>query len=172
MNEQVSDEVVQSTINRAILRARGGEGDIVDQVSRAFRSLQSLRRTDRPEDINLAAAEHYMYARFLAGATGDPLVKATPVLYGAKKRVYFALGIQDRMASRVGPEQVGRTLGTQGGKGRPARLLGRQQRTIRQPFRRVARHVARGSLAIQARLMRHLPHAAVRNWHSVARANR
>ncbi|WP_431820979.1 hypothetical protein [Burkholderia sp. F1] len=102
MNEQVSDEVVQSTINGAILRARGGKGDIVDQVSRAFRSLQSLRRTDRPEDINLAAAEHYMYARFLAGATGDPLVKATPTLYGAKKRVYFALGIQDRMATSPG----------------------------------------------------------------------
>ncbi|KVD16138.1 hypothetical protein [Burkholderia ubonensis] len=103
MNEQVSDEVVQSTINRAILRARGGDGDIVEQVRRAFRSLQSLRRTERPEDINLAAAEHYMYARFLAGATGDPLVKATPVLYGAKKRVYFALGIQDRMATSPNP---------------------------------------------------------------------
>ncbi|KVH69449.1 hypothetical protein WJ41_20620 [Burkholderia ubonensis] len=103
MNEQVSDEVVQSTINRAILRARGGDGDIVEQVRRAFRSLQSLRRTERPEDINLAAAEHYMYARFLAGATGDPLVKATPVLYGAKKRVYFALGIQDRMATTSNP---------------------------------------------------------------------
>ncbi|AYZ66886.1 hypothetical protein EGY31_27495 [Burkholderia multivorans] len=103
MDEQVSDEVVQSTINRAILRERGGKGGIVGQVQRAFRSLQSLRRTDRPEDINLAAAEHYMYARFLAGETGDPLVKATPTLYGAKKRVYFALGIQDRMATSPHP---------------------------------------------------------------------
>ncbi|VWB94159.1 hypothetical protein BAR24066_04480 [Burkholderia arboris] len=102
MNEQVSDDVVQNTINFAIFRAGGGEGDIVEQVRRAFRSLQLLRRTDSPNDINLAAAEHYMYARFLAGATGDPLVKATPALYGAKKRVYFALGIQDRMATSAG----------------------------------------------------------------------
>ncbi|KVD14831.1 hypothetical protein WI81_17800 [Burkholderia ubonensis] len=103
MNEQVSDEVVQETIDLAIGRERRLKRNIVEQVRRAFRSLQSLRRTQLPEDVNLAAAEHYMYARFLAGETGDPLVKATPVLYGAKKRVYFALGIQDRMATTRNP---------------------------------------------------------------------
>ncbi|KVZ09355.1 hypothetical protein [Burkholderia ubonensis] len=103
MDEQVSDKVVLHTIKFAMSCESAGEGDIVEQVRRAFRSLQLLRRTQLPKDINLAAAEHYMYARFLAGATGDPLVKATPVLYGAKKRVYFALGIQDRMATTPNP---------------------------------------------------------------------
>ncbi|PAJ79685.1 hypothetical protein [Burkholderia ubonensis] len=103
MNEQVSDEVVQYTIKHAIFLARGCQGNIVDQVECAFRWLQARRRKHSPEDINLAAAEHYMYARFLAGDTGDPLVKATPILYGAKKRVYFALGIQDKMATSPGP---------------------------------------------------------------------
>ena len=54
-------------------------------------------------DINLASAEHYMFARFLAGRTGDPLVRFAPTLYGIKKRAYFALGIGQRMAVASNP---------------------------------------------------------------------
>lgn len=44
-----------------------------------------------------------MYARFLAGVSGDPLVKLAPTAYGLKKRLYFALGIQERMATTRNP---------------------------------------------------------------------
>jgi hypothetical protein len=42
-----------------------------------------LHRFD--DNFDVAAAEHYMYIRFLAGQTGDPACHAAPFLYGAKK---------------------------------------------------------------------------------------
>ena len=50
-----------------------------------------------PTDVNLAAAEHYMFARYLAGKTGDPLVLAAPTLYALKKVAYFAAGKEKDM---------------------------------------------------------------------------
>lgn len=76
---------------------------ITDRVSRAFRKLQSRRRLVDPTSIDLAAAEHYLYARLLAGATGDPLVRYAPVLYGLKKRALFALGLGQWMATTAQP---------------------------------------------------------------------
>lgn len=43
-------------------------------------------------DFDAAAAEHYMYIRFLAGQTGDPACYAAPTLYAAKKVVDQVLG--------------------------------------------------------------------------------
>jgi len=104
MTDQVADSTVQSMIAQSLAQqlARPGE-TIVHRVSRSFRALQKRRREVEPLNINLAAAEHYMYARFLAGTSGDPSVKMAPTLYGLKKRVYFALGIQDRMATTQNP---------------------------------------------------------------------
>ena len=36
-------------------------------------------------DFDAAAAEHYMYIRFLAGQTGDPACYSAPIIYAAKK---------------------------------------------------------------------------------------
>ena len=76
---------------------------ITDRVSRAFRKLQSRRRLVDSTSIDLAAAEHYLYARLLAGATGDPLVRYAPVLYGLKKRALFGLGLGQWMATTAQP---------------------------------------------------------------------
>ena len=45
-----------------------------------------------PYDLNLADAEHYMYARFLAGNTGDASVKALVVGYETAKVVKYLRG--------------------------------------------------------------------------------
>lgn len=104
MENRVADSEVRSIIDRTLIQfaARPGE-NIVHRVSRSFKALQKRRRELDPLNINLAAAEHYMYARFLAGTSGDPSVKMAPVLYGLKKRLYFAFGIQERMATSKNP---------------------------------------------------------------------
>lgn len=43
-----------------------------------------------PEDLNLADAEHYLYARFLAGSTGDPSTHALVVGYKLWTTVKYA----------------------------------------------------------------------------------
>ena len=45
-----------------------------------------------PSDVNLADAEHYLYARFLAGSTGDPSARALVLGYGTMKAIKYALG--------------------------------------------------------------------------------
>ena len=104
MADQVADEAVRSIIDHVLNQqfARPRE-TIVHSVARSFKALQKRRREVEPLNINLAAAEHYMYARFLAGASGDLSVKLAPTLYGLKKRLYFALHIQDKMATTGNP---------------------------------------------------------------------
>jgi hypothetical protein len=104
MNGQVNDANVQLIITAALNAVPPEPGDtVVDRTRKAFRVLQKRRRTLEPLNIDLAAAEHYMYVRFLAGRTGDPLVTLAPTGYGIKKRVFFLFGIQDRMATTAHP---------------------------------------------------------------------
>jgi hypothetical protein len=50
-----------------------------------------------PFDVNLADAEHYMYARLLASSTGDPSVKALVSGYQLKKFVDSIRGTEQDM---------------------------------------------------------------------------
>ncbi|HEV2416303.1 MAG TPA: hypothetical protein VGX94_00715 [Terriglobia bacterium] len=50
-----------------------------------------------PLDVNLADAEHYMYARYLASSTGDPSVKALVSGYEIKKLLDSARGTEQQM---------------------------------------------------------------------------
>lgn len=43
-------------------------------------------------DFDVAAAEHYMYIRFLASQSGDPACHTAPVMYAAKKLIDQMLG--------------------------------------------------------------------------------
>jgi hypothetical protein len=78
----VQDPKVQVIIDMELVRYRSHEPR--ERAGLAFRSLQKRRQGPEPLDINLAAAEHYMFARFLAGRTGDPLVRFAPTLYGIR----------------------------------------------------------------------------------------
>lgn len=65
----------------------------VDISFEAWILLRDKRRTDEYQaNFDVAAAEHYMYARYLAGLTGDPITQLAPRIYALKKRAYFALG--------------------------------------------------------------------------------
>lgn len=98
----INDAQVNRIINEEIAKATGAT--TTDKVYQAFRTLQRRRRTSREwNNLELAAAEHYMYARFLAGRTGDPLVLSSPDLYDKKKQVFFALDIQDAMTTSPYP---------------------------------------------------------------------
>jgi hypothetical protein len=106
----VDDTTVQRIIDEALEveteRLSGKESDVpalTRIVNGAFRSLQRRRQTLEPLNIDLAAAEHYMYARLLAGVTGDPLVSFAPTMYAIKKQLFFALGIEDWMATTRQP---------------------------------------------------------------------
>src|SRR5262245_54762063 len=93
---KVNDALVKHIIEDSLLKENGGT--INEKVYKAFRTLQGRRRTNKEwTNVELAAAEHYMYSRFLAGATGDPLALAAPSIYNLKKKVFFFLDIQDLM---------------------------------------------------------------------------
>ena len=96
IDDKVDHQEVQRIIEQALNHESSGM-KTTDRVFAAFRVLQERRRTKAPLDVNLAAAEHYMYARALAGKTGDPALIAVPTAYGVKKAIYFALGKEKAM---------------------------------------------------------------------------
>jgi len=99
---KVNDAVVKHIIEDALVKETGGT--INEKVYKAFRTLQGRRRTNKEwVNVELAAAEHYMYSRFLAGSTGDPMVLAAPGLYNLKKKLFFFLDIQDMMTTSKYP---------------------------------------------------------------------
>jgi len=99
---KVNDAVVRRIIEDALVKETGGT--VNEKVYKAFRTLQARRRTNKEwGNFELAAAEHYMYSRFLAGKTGDPAVIAAPSIYNFKKKIFFFLDIQDSMTTSPYP---------------------------------------------------------------------
>ena len=50
-----------------------------------------------PHDLSLADAEHYMYARFLAGSTGDPTTSGLVYGYELWKVVRYVTGREEKL---------------------------------------------------------------------------
>jgi hypothetical protein len=96
IDDKVNHKEVQRIIEQALNHESSGL-KTTERVYNAFRVLQERRRTKAPLDLNLAAAEHYMYARFLSGKTGDPAMIAVPTAYAIKKMAYFVLGKEKDM---------------------------------------------------------------------------
>ncbi len=96
IDDKVDHKEVQRIIEQTLNHESAGL-KTTDRVYNAFRVLQDRRRTKAPLDVNLAAAEHYMYARSLAGKTGDPAMIAVPTAYALKKAAYFVLGKEKDM---------------------------------------------------------------------------
>lgn len=93
---EVNDQEVWRIIHQELLITPGQT--VVEKVFNAWKALKARRRDGvHATDVNLAAAEHYMYIRFLTGATGDPLTRAYPTGYFIKKVVFFALGKEKDM---------------------------------------------------------------------------
>jgi hypothetical protein len=78
----IRDVVERNLRAFAYLRARRRRGD--DALARQL-GITAPDDPAAPLDVNLADAEHYMYARFLASKTGDPSIKALVTGYQLKK---------------------------------------------------------------------------------------
>jgi hypothetical protein len=93
---EVDDQEVWRIIHQELLVTPGST--VVEKVGHAWQALKARRRDgSHGTDVNLAAAEHYMYNRFLTGTTGDPLTHILPTGYFFKKVLYFALGKEKDM---------------------------------------------------------------------------
>lgn len=92
----VDDQEVWRIVHHELQAAEGDT--VVEKAGSAWQALKARRRDGaHATDENLAAAEHYMYSRFLTGATGDPLTRLYPTGYFWKKVAYFALGKEKDM---------------------------------------------------------------------------
>ena len=97
----VDDATVQQLIAQA-LAAAGPATECCDQTERAFRDLQKRRqRPGNSLDLNLAAAEHYLFARWMvcSGAVSAMQMRAIVVGYDLKKAL-------DRLRGKANAEQV------------------------------------------------------------------
>ena len=90
----------------------------------AWHAMMYWRRTERyGSEPDLAAAEHYMYARHLASWSGDPLIKYALSWFAGKKKSYYCRGMQMKMAMAEFPELPGNSeIESWGTKGAEAGL--------------------------------------------------
>jgi hypothetical protein len=93
-----SNIVERSKFAWAYLRAMRRLGD--DPLARTL-GINAPVISGAPNDVNLADAEHYMYARFLAGKTGDPTTRGLVVAYELVKVVRYTLN--DEKSLRTDP---------------------------------------------------------------------
>jgi len=71
---------------------RLGDDDLCRQLNITVPRIEGA-----PEDLNLADAEHYLYARFLAGSTGDPSAGSMVVVYELLKTAKYIGGREKDM---------------------------------------------------------------------------
>src|SRR3954453_19294908 len=77
-------------------------------IERAFRHIQKYRQTEGNSlDLDYAAAEHYLFARFMVctGTVSQTQMKALSAGYDAKKLLDRARGSQTRRPSRATPSR-------------------------------------------------------------------
>lgn len=102
----VNDATVQSLINAAMLNP-GDPGDTCcGRVGNAFRDLQRQRRAPGGSlDLNLAAAEHYLFSRWMVctGTVSAMQMRVLVVAYDAKKWIDRATGNPNATATTANP---------------------------------------------------------------------
>lgn len=101
----VNDANVRILVARAM--ANFGNADACcGQVEVAFRNLQSARRVPGASlDLDLAAAEHYLFARFMVctGTVSPAQMRALVIGYDAKKWIDRARGDPNATATTGNP---------------------------------------------------------------------
>ncbi len=101
----VNDDKVREIIARAL--GNGGDGDTCcGQTRIGFRQLQKERRVPGASlDLDLAAAEHYLFARFMvcAGAVSAMQMRALVIGYDIKKWIDRAGGDPNATATTSNP---------------------------------------------------------------------
>ena len=101
----VNDDNVRAIIARAM--NNGGNGDACcGNANVGFRQLQAERRVPGASlDMDLAAAEHYMFARYMvcAGVVGPTQMRALVIGYDLKKWIDRAAGDPNATATTANP---------------------------------------------------------------------
>jgi hypothetical protein len=108
MAQKRDEKRTQAFIDEAIAKG-ASQGTAEERNRHAWAYLRSMRRLgddplaqslniivprvdSAPQDLDLADAEHYMYARFLASSTGDPLTNELVMGYELVKTLRYATG--------------------------------------------------------------------------------
>lgn len=99
---EVDDAVVQQLVDDALqLGAAQWPESPPDAAQAAWYDVLT-RRNRAPQDVNLAAAEHYLYARYAAlqdGAASGVGMAVLAAGYDAVKAVAFGLGVEDWLST-------------------------------------------------------------------------
>lgn len=101
-----NDARVLGFINRAMSDARASSDACCGQVCKAFRLLQTERRKPgNSMDLDLAAAEHYLFARCMvcSGSVNKMQMKALTIGYDLKKALDKALGDANKLQTTSNP---------------------------------------------------------------------
>jgi len=92
----VNDVSVNAILKAEIAKATGTNmPERMDAVRKALKIQRNM--PGKSLDMNLAAAEHYAFMRYLAGTTGDQLTLQMPRGYELKKILMNAVGKSDSM---------------------------------------------------------------------------
>jgi hypothetical protein len=93
LNSKVDDSKVQGIVVSTIsyVQTQTGIKTVnVTVLQQSWLLFKDLRRTPNYcESYDLAAAEHYFFAAFLAAKTGDPITQLAPRIYAIKKKWKF-----------------------------------------------------------------------------------
>lgn len=93
-----NDNRVSEFVNNAMAAGRANADACCGQIGAAFRALQAMRQQPgKSLDLDLAAAEHYMFTRFMVctGTVSKTQMKALVVGYDVKKVLDRARGNPD-----------------------------------------------------------------------------
>ena len=99
----VNNEAVRMHINRALV-IHAGESDFLRRLTKAFRLLQAERRVpEASHDENLAAAEHYMFARQAVASNAVSLSQMLIMVvgYDATRYALERVGLGTRVQTPV-----------------------------------------------------------------------
>jgi hypothetical protein len=102
----VSDQKVRLLVDQAMGRALKEAGRCCGQVEVAFRDLQTQRRLPgKSLDLDLAAAEHYLFARWMVctGTISTHQMRALVIGYDAKKLIDRLLDNPNKLQTTTNP---------------------------------------------------------------------
>jgi hypothetical protein len=99
---EVDDGVVAALVQEAIATGAAQWPESPTDAAQAAWYDVLTRRNRAPQDVNLAAAEHYLYARYSAmedGPVGGMGMAVLAAGYDAVKAVAFGLGVEDWLST-------------------------------------------------------------------------
>ncbi len=115
----------------------------IGKVEHGWERLKACRDAGKSLDLNLAAAEHYLYARYRTSDDGDTNYRNLPRWYETVKRAATKVGLESELRSSGEPvSPPNKSVTGWGNKGVEQGLLDFEFRTGKEPYPKVYAHVA------------------------------